>query len=308
MSTDADVPDRVEAGRWEWLRELLEVVKSWGVRLGFYVLGGLLFAYYLKLIKDPLWSIGLATALAVLCAHLLLDIRQATERLNVALQARTETLFDLNAAAGYLANDLRGLNPGETVKIDHLGLDMYNAWPRVLDWLRHPVRVGVEVRFLMLTGASDRLPGRVPAEVAHWCQNVDESLRVIRQWLHLEGPALLKSGRPIRIRVKQYAEVPVLHGFAVAEPFRVTFVSLCRWEGATWDIYSWGERTYHRVSEIARDRHERDLADVFRARFEHLWNTSGDPVIDWPPQAGRVATNPLEASGAGEDFDARARS
>ena len=189
------------------------------------------------------------------------------------LSPKLTSLGDCVAALKHEAEDIY---PIENLKMDWLGLDMGHAWRYVVKSVLNNERIKkVSLRVLMISPEWPKgdPPPWLPAEVQEWSSNSAKVLVRINAWLDDELPQIRAAGREIQIEIKLYDRLPVVHGFRITEPFRTSYISFCRWEGAKYRSYDWGETKYRKISSDLATPASKDLADVFIGQFEHLWRT-----------------------------------
>ncbi|MCI5158204.1 MAG: hypothetical protein D3906_07130 [Candidatus Electrothrix sp. AUS1_2] len=165
---------------------------------------------------------------------------------------------------------------GEVV-VNHLGLDMYHAWARIRQFIDQGNHKCLNLKILMITYNYELLGQSIPQEVKNWCAISRKSLETIRMWAeNPDNQCKIKS-----LTVKMYSVVPVCHGFAIEEPFqhRVAYFSFCRWDKNS--HYTWGEECYWKVDAHMVDQVSNDMKNIFNGTFQHLWLSSGDPVLHW---------------------------
>jgi hypothetical protein len=111
-------------------------------------------------------------------------------------------------------------------------------------------------------------------EVASWCERVKTwTRRTLRSGIEEIGQKYSGRERLFRGEVREYAEIPVIHGFRVVQPFRVCYVSLCRWDQDHPTRFNWGEPHYYIIAGDPENDPRADLLMVFQGYFNHLWNS-----------------------------------
>ena len=192
-----------------------------------------------------------------------------------ALLARNSSpaLLSLQACREQIEAYLNAVPAGEPIKIDHLGLDMSQAWEHLEQILFQPNArfQHIEYRGLVLTDHKGRTwPKATPKEVKDWSAVVSRSTSRIARHLERLDRELTPAGRrQIQFQMRKYNEVPVVHGFHIRQPREVYFVAFCRWRGTQ---YYWGGNCYISIDENAKDALSTDLKDTFNGYFDHLWD------------------------------------
>jgi hypothetical protein len=233
--------------------------------------------------KPPAFLLFIALAMLVLLelvVHSQTTVEQLVVSVNALQRTSVASLYSLEAAVADLNARLEvsAVAPsGHAVRLDHLGLDMTHAWDEIKRVLESPMLHEVDIRLLMLSRRLEEEGARIPDEVRRWCRDSDDSFGAIRDWAAVV-PAQL-AGKAVKFSVKRYAELPVVHGFRVSGPLSMRYIAFCRWSARPPEIYEWGQRSYHVIPGDAVDGRTADIAGVFDRCFEHLWRTSGSPVL-----------------------------
>jgi len=276
---------------WSALYRLI----GYGSVVGLVVLAILMKLEYLH--EHPAFLLFIALAMLVLL-ELVVHSQTTVEHLVVAVnalqRASVSTLSSLEAAVADL-HDRLGTSAAAAgriaIRLDHLGLDMTHAWDELKRVLESPVLHHVEIRLLMLSKTLADGGTRIPGEVARWCRESEDSFEAIQKWA-AAAPGQL-TGRAVKFSVKRYAELPVVHGVRVSGPLSMRYIAFCRWSLGPPEIYEWGQRAYHVIPGEAVDGRTKDVAEIFDRYFEHLWRTSGAPVLDMQSDdAGTAVTRP----------------
>lgn len=226
------------------------------------------------------WKVLIGAAIGVLLGIVALifeekkTIDEIQVKINNLIENSAPKLYSLYHCQKDLQKKLSEIRHGDKIVVYHLALDMFHAWPRIEKMLDETNLFNIELRIVMITCNSQELCQRIPKEVAYWCANAEKSLERIKASLER-----LKSQRKIyRLIVKQYNEIPYCHGFSLVEPLKISYFSLCRWKNGTYD---WGEDNYWKICGDTIDPTLKDVEDIFIGMFQHLWDSSGDPVIEW---------------------------
>lgn len=243
---------------------------------------------------DGQWYLVAASTLILIAAAMLTERSDSLER-RIEAQGR-----DIRQMRGLLAGSklrelsdalrdfrpwMERLQPGETVLIEHLGLDMTVAWEKVHRLLGElSGRHKVEYRLLMLGGDA---PGArdLPENVITWIENAKAPYKLILKECGELERAPRPAGGGFAWEVRRYRDLPAVHGFAVRTgETAVAYVAVSRWSQRDPDFYYWGGEEYHEVHDGASPP-ERDLLDVFDGYFRHWWKRgAGAPA--GTPQGG----------------------
>ena len=285
---------------WESFQRVWRPIeeKSRLALLGLLALFVLLFEWHLIPVE---WVEGdgrikqvVVTVLVVMAAGIIkviFDTREAVDKLSETVkeisQGFSMALKPLRECTQDLSNRLGSVQPGDKVIIDHLGLDMNHAWDYVRQFiLKHPQLRDVELRVLMLTGDAEKLGSVIPNEVQDWCLRISSSLKKIQTSLTNESLSGQWEGKRLKVEVKQYNVLPTVHGFSVRQPFKVQYISFCRWKDSE---YVWGEDSYRTIVDLA-DSVLKDESDLFEGNFEYLWSIGETVLMISYPQAQRVSS------------------
>ena len=181
-----------------------------------------------------------------------------------------------------LVKRLSRLQDSEKIIIDCFAIDMTTAWDNVMNILRKeqmpPMRV--ELRFLVLTSNPEEIQPSFQ-DLEYWCDNTKLILDTVSRQLQNENARLAKEGKQLKVSIKQYAAIPVIHGFRLKSPFEeILYVSFCRWVGQNFNTYDWGQEKFHIITSEKMDSNLSDLSQIFNAHFNHYWINSEKPTIE----------------------------
>lgn len=195
------------------------------------------------------------------------------------LRSASWQLLPLQACQADLSAVLREVAGRKPVVLHHLGLNMRQAWPRMVRLLSELGRVkDLTIHLLMV---SPHLPDRAWAtgetEVARWRNAAGESLAAMESEVQGLGAKLLGEKSRLRFEVRGYHEFPLIHGFAMLEPQELRCFSFCRW--APTGRIDWGEDRYRKILGQPLDPSLADMARVFDTAFARLWRQSEGEVL-----------------------------
>lgn len=272
------------AGLWGKMSRVFNLFVKWGEG----VLAAMTVVCYVLLVAGVIdnWDVfrGLAVATVAGLVVLLMNTRHAVDRLDKRIQQLIESqswdLLPLRDCQEDLARQLSKYKPSQRVVIRHVGLDMTHAWVKVESLLkrcRHLEKV--ELQFLVLTDKTERIGPDIPEDVRRWCRRVPDSLTQMLETFAELGKELADKPHSVQVRVRQYAEIPVVHGFAITRPHEIRYFSFCRWKDQQWQKIDWGEDRYRRVQGDPVDPFFRDIVEVFDGAFGHLWSAPSTEEI-----------------------------
>jgi hypothetical protein len=158
------------------------------------------------------------------------------------------------------------------IVMDHLGLDMSQAWEHIHTLLFDQNSKPTNVKYRLLILSHNSLNKSTwPKEVVDWSEYVPRSLAKIQDDMKETVEIFNNERRTLDFSVRLYDEVPVVHGWHLKQPIQLWHVAHCRWRRKTFD---WGGEKYVRIDEQSHDPVARDIANIFDSYFEHLWATS----------------------------------
>jgi hypothetical protein len=197
----------------------------------------------------------------------------ARQQIKTLIESTSFKLLGLKECVTDLDTALDSTLHVEPVRIEHIGLDMAQAWVYVEPFLRsHPHLIEIDYKLAILTDDVGKL-GDVDEEVKNWAHNVTWSLeRIKRDITHLLTDPT-QQHRKIRFEVRKYTSTPVVHGFRITGPVERCYVAICRWGGMDYRRYEWGEPQYHRSAGEAPMPTDQDMVRIFQGYFGHFWQT-----------------------------------
>lgn len=207
-----------------------------------------------------------------------------------SLQQSFKGTLNLVGAMEDLSRELKGVRPNEKIIMCHLALNLEQSWDYIRrHFLEHRNLQDIEVYLLMLPKDYKQLqtnsPHPVPTEVERWCASVEAKIKAIQRSLNDMKPILQRDRKKLKVIIKHYRTVPIVHGYSASGRFRFYYFSFCRWvrgEGDPKDwAYDWGEDDYHKFVGDPNDIPYGDLAKFFEGQFSFLWATSGEPSVQF---------------------------
>ncbi len=245
------------------------------------------------LIED--WKYLIPLAILVLCGMFVM-VADITSKLNRIernaiqyLQAPNK-LHSLSTCQKSLRDELKQVRHKRTINIHHLGLDMASAWQELNLLIKSTAKSkasGITVKLLMFTDDISELCIRKPppAELRFIAAKSKGQLRKIRHDMQRLKAALGKVNKRFSFQVRLYAEVPVIHGFALKAPHRKHYLSFGRWvrsdegsdQASEWD---WGGNKYRMIAAPDSDAVLTDEALMFDEFFNHLWKHASREAFD----------------------------
>ncbi|MEA3015904.1 MAG: hypothetical protein QOI38_626 [Sphingomonadales bacterium] len=178
-------------------------------------------------------------------------------------------LMKMEVAVLELETALSGVRPGEEIVIEHIGLDMTYAWHGVEGLIRRfRYSTRLDYRVLVLSDRAADAAAYHP-DIRKWMSDGRSQIEFIsRKKAELEA-TVNEAGGKLNLDVRDYSDLPVVHGIRVRRPFDVAYVAICRY-GETGD-YDWAGNSYHRLRSAAATPAQADLISLFERSFEHYW-------------------------------------
>jgi hypothetical protein len=181
-----------------------------------------------------------------------------------------------------LGKRLKRVKKTDKLVVQHLGLDMDQAWDEMAVFLHDCENLGdIEYRLVMMAGEDtvslDESP-QAGSELQQWRQTAAVKLLHIHEHVDLLKKKLEKLGRTLQFEVRTYSADPVVHGIRIVAPdtISVTYLGICRWRGDRADEIDWGPRTFQIIDEASEVDTLRDLVKVFCDHFQHHWHNVAD--------------------------------
>jgi hypothetical protein len=237
--------------------------------------------------------LSILTLLGGVMVYVIFDTQEAVETVsrNVAsLRESFKGTLNLMTSMEDLSRELNSVRPNEKIVMCHLALNLEQSWDYIEEhFLQHKNLKDVEVYLLMLPKDARELesasPHPVPDEVERWCKTVEGKVTTIERSLEKLRPALEKDRKKLKVLIKHYRTVPIVHGYSCMGRSRYYYFTFCRWvpsdiKPKQWP-YQWGEHDYHKFIGDPDDLAFGDLAKVFDGQFHFLWATSGDPSVNF---------------------------
>jgi hypothetical protein len=200
------------------------------------------------------------------------EIRKLSTDVDNLIENSNLELISLNNCITDMAIALRSVPDGESVLIEHFGLDMTDAWHFFEPILRNQIHfANVDYRLLMMSGDVAQLD-TANEEVRTWASAASWSLDKIKR----DVVSMLKDPdqkcRDVKFEARTYVSVPVVHGFRIVSPIKRCYVSLCRWGGTDYRRYDWGESQYHTIVGDPPNAASQDLLRIYNGYFKHFWD------------------------------------
>lgn len=202
-------------------------------------------------------------------------------------KAEREPVFTLAEAMTDIHKRLEHTRRTNRIVIQHLGLNMTDAWNELKRALASCDAVAVECAVLIMTDDPNELGPDAAQEVRGWCAAVPGSIAVIQQETPELARYLRQKNTTLRLTLKKYTGTPRIHGVVVAEPFECGYVSFASW--AQRAQFEWGGDDYFRFESGTTSNADRRLRQLLRGAFDYHWDRTSAVVFEYPPAAGTPA-------------------
>ncbi|MBI3796956.1 MAG: hypothetical protein HY268_08315 [Deltaproteobacteria bacterium] len=294
--------DEIEnKGFWVQFKEIWQKIIFKGRRFltWFYALASLAYIWHIIppewLVEGPIRQIAI-TLLVVLFVgvlELFLETRELVENVDKEINALERILspevYNLRECIQDFSKVLKNTHPKDRIVMSILGLNLEHALAYMKRYIfKQPTHKNIYLKILLLPEDPKDIKmhpnHQLPKIVAAWCSNMKFYIQQVEKSANDQKSLMKNEGIQLRIEIKQYRVLPILHGFGISDPSNHTYyVSFCRWKPSKqpvedWD-YDWGEDSYHKVASDTKGAAAQDIASIFTGYFEYLWVTSGEPVV-----------------------------
>jgi len=238
--------------------------------------------------------LSLLVLLATIIIFVIFDTHEEVENVSKIVGGEAQSsdrALNLIDSMRDLSSELNTVRRDEKVVMCHLALNLEQSWDYTIEhFLAHKHLRNMEVYLLMLPKDAQEIQINsahpIPHDVATWCKTVEGRLKVIDSTLQGLRPALERDGKKLKVLIKHYRMLPMIHGYSAAGRAKRHYVAFCRWlrNDAAPPIYwryDWGENNYHKIVSDKAEPNLQDLANIFDGHFAYLWATSGAPSVEF---------------------------
>lgn len=259
----------------------------WSVRIGFIVIVVAMVLAHFHGLEEKGLQFGLLLALILFLSEQMIDTNDAIAK---KIDIQIKTLDNLIDNTSYhllrfvdclydLEEKLKHTHNNEKVLVEIIGINLSHAWQYFENALIENNNLkNIECRLLILTDDENKI-SNPSNEVKEWCGDVPRMLEKIINGITNINQQINQEGRKISVEIKKYAAIPTIHGLAIKKPFKVTYITFCRWGGISFQNYKWGESKFYKIDGYPDNDLQRDLLEIFDGYFNHLWMASDKP--DW---------------------------
>lgn len=195
----------------------------------------------------------------------------------------------LRYTLAHCQTDYRELNRVATGKqqFRSIALDLAYGFEHLMVAVNETSAREIEFQILVL-GPTDRMPTDAPPVALKWAKTAVHSVECIR-----EQSATFDMAK-VSIEIRQYCEIPALHGVAISTDSRLRYylTECVEDEDERLPLLTFGEGDYAIFDSGTQKQAERERADQFEAKFNRLWAAKQQPVFKYPMKGTAVAGSP----------------
>lgn len=207
----------------------------------------------------------------------LISVSKISEEMLQKITEQQKVVYPFQESMEDLHEKIQLVKGKDKVIIEHLGLDMKDAWPELIRLITRCQAKEIECKILIMTDSIEELGPDAPEEVKQWCGFVTASIGSIKSDAKNLKELLDKSGKSFTLILKQYRGTPVTHGFKISKPLDLGYASFRRWK-TSYDP-DWKE-SYFRITKDTATDYQAKLNDIFSSTFKHYWTAESTRTID----------------------------
>jgi len=273
MAESNSTPRNLVAAAYDWLKRY----KEW-ITLAIFVIANVLNLVG-SLVKfswiAPVSGIAFLMVMTERVTGIGTDVGKVLDQQNRVRQP----VFTLADAMKDLQQRLGRLQRPKKITIQHLGLDMTEAWKELKAALATCDAVMVECTVLIMTDDPDQLGPDAPSEMHTWCKSVPASIQRIADETAKLADDLADRHTQLCLTLMKYTGTPRIHGVVITEPFERGYVSFASW--ALKGQFEWGGEDYFRFENGTESDGDRRLRQLLRGAFEYHLNRNPTPVFEY---------------------------
>lgn len=271
------------------LQDAFSLIKKWATMFFGILFFGSAVLLWSGLINNLQIVVGLGSATLVglvwLAHEQMEQLRGLDASLESALASFSGELMTLDECQEDLHRRLTGVSASQRITLQHLGIDMADAWPGVrelLDGLEGSKRK-LSLKILMIDPGAKHPTWTDNVTFQGWVTTATVSLQQIRA----EFPKWEDRYDELTVEVRAYDGFPFVHGFSVEGDLHVRYFSFCRWDNSQGHTrIDWGKHRYRMVEGQPGVPSLLDLAEIYESAFERLWNEGENRVLLALPEEG----------------------
>jgi len=232
--------------------------------------------------KAPAVTVGTGIAFLGLVVDRLTRIRVDVSEVLELQKAERQPVYSLADAMKDVQSRLALVRRTQKITIQHLGLNMTDAWKELKDALAKCDAVTVECEVLIMTDDPAELGPDAAADMIGWCKAVPGSMATIAQETPGLATFLRERNTSLKLTLKKYTGTPRIHGVVVTEPFERGYLSFASWVQKA--QFEWGGDDYFCFENGTMSAADRRLRQLLRGAFDYHWNRATTAtVFQYPP-------------------------
>jgi hypothetical protein len=197
-------------------------------------------------------------------------------------KAERQPVYTLADAMNDLNDRLKRARRANKITIQHLGLDMTEAWKELQEVLVSCNAVTVECEVLIMTDDPSQLGPDAASDMIAWCKAVPGSIAVIAQKTPELAKFLSDRNTDLKLTLKKYTGTPRIHGIVITEPFERGYLSFASWVQKA--QFEWGGDDYFCFENGTMSDADRRLRQLLRGAVDYHWNrATTSTVFEYPP-------------------------
>jgi hypothetical protein len=234
--------------------------------------------YYMgKIIKtsEALMACGIVVIVSIL--ESLVNIRTSIDDISMKQEHDNQTLRSLQDCLSDLHAHITNVKRSSKVVIEHLGLNMTDAWQELGRVINACPAGEIDCRVLIMTDNPSELGPDAPEDVKVWCRAVGGAIDGIKTGTESLGQILRSKGTSFKFTLRQYTGTPIIHGFTVLEPFERGYISFASWGLSA---FEWGGQDYFTFPNSTVSSTDRRLRELLGGAFQHYWNHKSKEIYN----------------------------
>lgn len=187
-------------------------------------------------------------------------------------------LYSMTECYHDLLQVISSCDTGDDLQIQHLGLDLASSCDYIGGFITECNAGKIDYRLLMMAEQVEKLGPRAPEEAIRWSSYVPGSIARIQMGVRASvksaASTIMGSARDLRVEIRQYNGLPVIHGaaFRGASTKKISYLSMCHFERKrNWATYSWGEFAFRKIAPGQATPSDQALDELAEGLFFNLW-------------------------------------
>ena len=264
------------ASAQEWLKRN----RHW-IALGMFV-GAIVLQSVSAFVKAPALTAATGIAFLVVLVERLTRVGTDVGEVLELQKAERQPVYTLADAMNDLHDRLQHVRRTNRITIQHLGLDMTEAWKELKRALASCDAVTVECEVLIMTDDPAQLGPDAASDMIAWCKAVPGSIAVIAEETPGLAHFLAQRNTSLKLTLKKYTGTPRIHGIVITEPFERGYLSFASWVQKA--QFEWGGDDYFCFENGTMSDADRRLRQLLRGAVDYHWNRATTAtVFEYPP-------------------------